>query len=121
MTQAIDRQLEKARAKHRKVHPPDAIFILCDAPEDLPLRVDVLIAAGNLTEADRPRCVICNEDAATMTHEQQVDMLEINETAEDRRCHARRGRRAFQGRLGGVYRGSRKGKKRFSRFPVDRL
>jgi hypothetical protein len=89
MSQAFARLLEKARAKHGKTHPADAIFILCDTPEDVPRRVDVLIAAGNLTEADRPRCVFCDDDAiAAMTHEQIVDLLETNETAEDRRRFA---------------------------------
>jgi hypothetical protein len=68
MSQAFARLLEKARAKHGKTHPADAIFILCDTPEDVPRRVDVLIAA--------------------MTHEQIVDLLETNETAEDRRRFA---------------------------------
>jgi hypothetical protein len=89
MSQAFARLLEKAKANHCKTHPPDAIFILCDTPEDVPRRVDVLIAAGNLTEADRPRCVFCDDEAiAAMTHEQTVDLLAINETAEDRRRFA---------------------------------
>jgi hypothetical protein len=86
MTQAIERQLTKARSKRRTSRPADAILILCDRPEDVPRRVDVLIAAGNLAEADRPRCVFCDDDTiAAMTHEQTVDLLDLNETAEDRR------------------------------------
>jgi hypothetical protein len=86
VTQATDRRLEMVRAANRRSRPRHAILILCDRVEDLQPRVDVLIAAGNLAEADRPRCVACDEDTlAAMTHEDIVFMLEINETAEDRR------------------------------------
>src|SRR5262249_47256746 len=90
MTQAIERMLAKVKARHQarqhNAHPADAIFILCDRPEDVPQRVEVLIAVGKLTAADRLRCVFCDADTfVAMTHDQRVHVWAINETEEDRR------------------------------------
>ena len=83
MSQAIARLLEKANAKHRKARPPDAILILCDRLEDVQKRVDVLIRAGKLAEADRPRCVFCEDDEfVAMTHDERVFLWDANEAAD---------------------------------------
>ena len=83
MSQAIQRLIEKAMAQQHKTRPPDALLILCDRPEDLPRRVDVLIRAGKLTEADRPRCVFCEDDElVAMTHDERVFLWDANEAAD---------------------------------------
>jgi hypothetical protein len=83
MAQSLDRLLAKVKAKRGKSSPSDAILIICDKPEDVPGRVDVLIAAGKLTEADRPRCVFWEADSWDGTHEQWCLMLSINDTPQD--------------------------------------
>jgi hypothetical protein len=55
MSDKLQRLLEQAKTKRRK--RPGTILIDCPRPEDMPARVDVLIAAGNLTEAERPHCM----------------------------------------------------------------
>ena len=57
MSDRLQRMLDKAKTRRAKPTASDAILIDCERPEDVPRRVDVLIAAGKLTEAERPRCV----------------------------------------------------------------
>ena len=57
MSDKLQRMLEKAKAKRGRRRASETILIACERPEDVPARVDVLIAAGKLTEADRARCV----------------------------------------------------------------
>ena len=86
LSQAIERLVEKAVAQQHKARPSDVIYILCGKPEDVPARVDVLIADGKLSEADRPRCVFCDDGTfVAMTHDQRVVVWAINETEADRR------------------------------------
>ncbi len=83
MTDKLHRLLEKAKAKRGKALS-DAILIMCDRPEDVPRRVDVLIAAGKLTEAERPRCVFWEDlDGPDMTHDEWVLMMDKNKIADD--------------------------------------
>ena len=86
MSQAVGRLLQKARAKHKTAGPSDVVFILCNQADDVAQRVEVLIRAGNLTDADRPRCVFCDGDTfVAMTHDERVFVWDVNETDEDRR------------------------------------
>ena len=85
MSDKLQRMLDKAKAKRRK-RPSDAILIACDRPEDVPARVDVLIAAGTLTEADRPRCAFWPDsdlDHWDGTPDEWVLMQDKNMTPED--------------------------------------
>jgi len=76
--------LEKAKEIRGRKRPSETILIACDRPEDMPRRVDVLIAAGKLTEADRARCVFWPDDW-NGTHDEWVLMMDRNTTPEDRR------------------------------------
>jgi hypothetical protein len=80
-------RIEKAEARLRRPKSEAPIMILCDRPEDVQRRIDVLIAVGNLTEADRPRCVFWEDPGSLdgMTHDEWVLMMDKNETADDRR------------------------------------
>jgi len=83
MPDKLHRLLAKAKAKRGKA-PSDAILIMCDRPEDVPRRVDVLIAAGKLTEAERPRCVFWEDpDGLDMTQDEWVLMMDKNTTLDD--------------------------------------
>jgi hypothetical protein len=85
MSDKLQRMLAKAKAKRRK-RPSDAILIDCERPEDVPARVDVLIAAGTLTEADRTRCAFWPDpgrDRWDGTRDEWVLMAAKNMTPED--------------------------------------
>ena len=93
MSDKLQRMLEKAKAKRGRKPASDTILIACERPEDVPRRVDVLIAAGKLTEADRARCVFWPDDWEG-THDEWVLMMDRNTTPEDirRRWPVRRTR-----------------------------
>jgi hypothetical protein len=84
MSERLQRMLEKARAKRGRRRASETILIACERPEDVPRRVDVLIAAGKLTEADRARCVFWPDDWDG-TPDQWVLMMDKNMTPEDLR------------------------------------
>jgi hypothetical protein len=84
MSQSFKRLLDKAKANHQKARPPDAILILCDHPEQMHKRIDILIRAGTLTEAQRPRCVYCDAaEFVAMTHDQRVHVWAVNDVADE--------------------------------------
>jgi hypothetical protein len=82
MSDKLQRMLEKAKAKRGRKRASDPILIACERPEDVPRRVDVLIAAGKLTEADRACCVFWPDDWDG-THDEWVLMMDRNTTPED--------------------------------------
>src|SRR5262245_3819156 len=84
MSEKLRRMLEKAKAKRGRKGAFKTILIACERPEDVPRRVDVLIAAGKLTEADRARCVFWPDDWVG-THDERVLMWHKNTTPEDLR------------------------------------
>lgn len=96
MSRKLARGVEKAEAclrapntRLRTLTNAAPIMILTDTREEMQPRIDVLIAAGNLTEADRPRCVFWQDVATEETrHEEWVRAMEIDETDEDRRRKA---------------------------------
>ena len=53
MTSAIERRLAKVESKIEG----DQIPILCEEEREVPATIDRMIAAGELSEADRPLCV----------------------------------------------------------------
>ena len=53
MTSAIERRLAKVESKIEG----DQIPIFCEEERDVPATIDRMIAAGDLSEADRPLCV----------------------------------------------------------------
>ena len=59
MSRHLERLLQKAKAQRPKlpVLPTNALPIVTERSEIVPARVEALIAAGKLAEADRPRCV----------------------------------------------------------------
>jgi|SRR5689334_2485807 len=59
MSRHLERLLQKAKAARPQppALPGNALPIVTERPEIVPARIDCLIAAGKLTEADRPRCV----------------------------------------------------------------
>jgi hypothetical protein len=58
--------LDKAKARHQKARPPDAI------------------RADTLTEAQRPRCVYCDgAEFVAMTHDQRVHVWAVNDVADE--------------------------------------
>ena len=87
MSDRLRRMLDKAKAMRGRDRARETILIACERPEDVPRRVDVLIAAGKLTEADRPRCVFWSDDW-DLTHDERVLMWDKNTTPEDRRREA---------------------------------
>ena len=84
MSEKLQRMLEKAKEIRGRKRASEPILIACDRPEDVPRRVDVLIAAGKLTEADRARCV-CWPDDWDGTHDERVLMWDRNTTPENLR------------------------------------
>jgi len=83
MSERLRRMVEQAKAERRRRRVAETILIACERPEDVQRRVDVLIAAGNLTEVDRPRCVFWSDDW-DLTPDQRVLMWDKNTTPEDR-------------------------------------
>jgi len=84
MSAKLQRMLEKAQAIRR--NRPDTILIDCPRPEDVPARVDTLIAAGKFAEADRPRCMFwpnSHLDQWDGTEYEWALMIEKNMTPDD--------------------------------------
>ena len=84
MSDRLRRMLEKAKEIRGRKRPSETILIACDRPEDVPRRVDVLIAAGKLTEADWSRCAFWPPDWKG-TPDERVLMWDRNTTPKDRR------------------------------------
>jgi hypothetical protein len=121
MTYRLQRMLEEAKAKRGRRRASQQILIACERPEDVPRRVDVLIAAGKLTEADRPRCVFWPDDW-NGTHDEWVLMMDKNLTPEDRRRQvAEEARRARAAAMADPILAAHYAKNGFGRFPVDSL
>jgi hypothetical protein len=59
MSRNLERLLQKAKAARPQPPslPANALPIVTERSEIVPARIDHLIAAGKLAEADRPRCV----------------------------------------------------------------
>jgi hypothetical protein len=137
--------LDKAKTRRAKPTASDAILIDCERPEDVPRRVDVLIAAGKVTEDERPRCVfwpnpdldhwngspdewtlmqdknMTPEDLQSLwrawvsTHDKNATLEEVQDLWDGAVAHAR------AAVLAGANPGDGSSKKRKSRFPVNRL
>ena len=84
MSEKLQRMLEKAKAKRGHRRASETILIACERPEDVPRRVDVLIAAGKLIEADRAHCVFWPDDWDG-TPDERALMMDRNTTPEDLR------------------------------------
>jgi hypothetical protein len=84
MSEKLQRMLERARAKRGRRRASETILIACERPEDVRGRVDVLIAAGKLTEAARAHCMFWPDDW-NETPDEWVLMMDRNTTPEDLR------------------------------------
>ena len=121
MSDRLQRMLEKAKAARGRRRASETILIACARPEDVPRRVDVLIAAGKLTEADRPRCIFWPPDWQG-THDEWVLMMDRNTTPEDlRREWAESARRAHAAVMADPILAAHYAKNVKRRFPVDFL
>jgi hypothetical protein len=121
MSDKLQRMLEKARAKRGRRRAPETILIACEDPEDVPRRVDVLIAAGKLTEADRACCVFWPDDWVG-TPDQRALMWDRNTTPEDlRRQWVESAKRAHAAALADPVLAAFYAKSGTGRFPVDSL
>jgi hypothetical protein len=121
MSDRLQRMLEKAKAKRGRKRASETILIACERPEDVPRRVDVLIAAGKLTEAERARCVFWPDDWDG-TPAEWVLMMDRNTTPEDRRRQwAESAKRAHAAAMADPILAAFYAKNGTGRFPVDRL
>jgi hypothetical protein len=121
MSDKLERMLEKAKAKRGRKRASEPILIACERPEDVPARVDVLIAAGKLTEADRARCVFWPDDW-NGTPGEWVLMMDRNRTEEDRqRERVESAKRARAAAMEDPILAAHYAKNGFGRFPVDSL
>ena len=121
MSDRLQRMLEKAKAKCGRGRASATILIACEDPEDVPRRVDVLIAAGKLAEADRAHCVFWPVDW-NGTPDEWVLMMDTNTTPEDlRREWAESAERALAAALQDPILAAHYAKNGKPRFPVDPL
>jgi hypothetical protein len=121
MSHKLQRMLDKARTKLGRKLASEAILIACARPEDVPRRVDVLIAAGKITEAERSRCVFWPPDWKG-THDQRVLMWEKNLTPEDyQRERDESSKRAHAAVMADPILAAFCRKNGLDRFPVDDL
>ncbi len=97
MSRNLERLVQKAKAQHCKAVAAAALPIFSDTREEMPARIDVLIADGKLAAADRPRCVFWLDVPGidSMTHDQWVLAMAHNQTdAEIRRSRDEAAERA---------------------------
>jgi hypothetical protein len=121
MSDRLQRMLEKAKAKRGRKRASETILIACERPEDVPRRVDVLIAAGQLTEAERARCFFWPDDWHG-TPGERVLMWDRNTTPEDRRRQwAESAKRAHAAAMADPILAAFYAKNGKDRFPVDSL
>ncbi len=57
MTKPVERRMQRGLAMIDQRLARSERVIWCDQPEHMPAMIDLLIAAGRLSEADRPHCV----------------------------------------------------------------
>ena len=121
MSDRQQRMLEKVKEKRRLKRASETILIDCARPEDVPRRVDVLIAAGKLTEAERSRCVFWPDDW-NGTPAEWVLMMERNTTEEDlQRQRAESAERSHAAAMKDPILAAFYAKNGPGRFPVDSL
>jgi hypothetical protein len=71
MTRVFDRRLGRGIATTDKLLAKSKWVIWCDQAEHVPVMIDLMIAAGRLSESDRPHCV----------HWRAVSSLEADDAA----------------------------------------
>jgi hypothetical protein len=121
MSDRLQRMLEKVKEKRRLKRASETILIDCARPEDVPRRVDVLIAAGKITEAERSRCVYWPPDWKG-TPAERVLMWDRNLTPEDRQRERRESaKRAHALAMADPILAAFYAKNGPGRFPVDSL
>jgi hypothetical protein len=57
MTKHLERRMSRALAATNEAMRRSDLVIWCFEPGDMPAMIDLLIAQGRLTEADRPHCI----------------------------------------------------------------
>jgi hypothetical protein len=121
MSDRLERMLDKAKAKRGRKRASDPILIACEDPEDVPRRVDLLIAAGKLGEADRARCVFWPDDWDG-TPDEWALMMDRNTTPDDlRRQWAESAKHALAAAMADPILAAFYAKNGTGRFPVDSL
>jgi hypothetical protein len=82
MTRAFERRMLRARAGTDDAMRRSQLVIWCFEPERMPAMIDLLIAQGRLTEADRPRCVHWRSVAGAGTPDDMVKVIDADEMLE---------------------------------------
>ena len=79
MTRAFERRMDRARATTNDALSRSELVIWCFEPEKMPAMIDLLIAQGRLTEADRPHCVHWRAVAGAGTAADMVKVIDADE------------------------------------------
>jgi hypothetical protein len=76
MNRAIDRRLKKLEAT-----TTDEIPVYCDDEADVAATISKMIASGEISETDRPRCVywLSVTKCVPGTHERRLEQLDADE------------------------------------------
>jgi hypothetical protein len=82
MTRAFERRMLRARAGTDDAMRRSQFVIWCFEPDKMPSMIDLMIAQGRLTEADRPHCVHWRTVAGAGTADDMVKVIDADEMLE---------------------------------------
>jgi hypothetical protein len=82
MSKTFERRMLRARTMANDALSRSHLVIWCFEPENMPAMIDLLVAQGRLTEADRPRCVHWRTIAGAGTADDMVKVVDADEMLE---------------------------------------
>jgi hypothetical protein len=82
MSKTFERRMLRARTTANDALSRSHLVIWCFEPENMPAMIDLLVAQGRLTDADRPHCVHWRTIAGAGTADDVVKVVDADEMLE---------------------------------------
>jgi len=79
MSKTFERRMLRARTTANDALSRSHFVVWCFEPENMPAMIDLLIAQGRLTEADRPHCIHWRTIAGAGTADDMVKVIDADE------------------------------------------
>src|ERR1051325_6336172 len=82
MSKTFERRMLRARTTANDALSRSHLVIWCFEPENMPAMIDLMVAQGRLTDADRPHCVHWRTIAGAGTADDMVKVVDADEMLE---------------------------------------